>query len=139
MKPGIRSVSVEDLLGRRLNDIEEKYAPDTLHIGGPMAAPLPIPRVSVIGTRAPSTRGLFDARSIAGFLAENRTVVVSGLARGIDTAAHREAIDRGGRTIAVLGTPLDRTYLAANAGLQQEIMRGHLAVSQYTTWNKFVK
>ena len=55
MKPGIRSVSVEDLLGRRLNDIEEKYAPDTLHIGGPMAAPLPIPRVSVIGTRAPST------------------------------------------------------------------------------------
>jgi DNA processing protein len=58
-------------------------------------------------------------------------VVVSGLAEGIDTTAHTAAIKRGGRMIAVLGTPLDQAFPRQNAALQDQIMREHLAISQY--------
>ena len=125
------SLSVKNLLGRCLNDVEEQYAPKILHICGQMRTPLPIPRVSVIGTRTPSAQGLSDAKLIAKFLAKHQAVVVSGLARGIDTEAHRTAIDSGGQTIAVLGTPLDKTYPTENTPLQLKIMKEHLAVSQY--------
>lgn len=67
-------------------------------------------------------------RALAG---TDDVVIVSGLAEGIDPAAHRGAIDSGGRTIAVLGTPLDKVYPAKNLQLHQEIMRGHLAISQF--------
>ena len=131
MKPRRHSLSVKNLLGRRLNDVEERYAPKILHICGQIRTPLPIPRVSVIGTRAPSAQGLLDTKLIAEFLVRHQAIVVSGLARGIDTEAHRTAIDSGGQTIAVLGTPLDRIYPAENTPLQQKIMKEHLAVSQY--------
>jgi DNA processing protein len=56
---------------------------------------------------------------------------VSGLARGIDTVAHSVAIEAGGRTLAVLGTPLDAVYPREDALLQRRIMAEHLAVSQF--------
>lgn len=126
-----RSLSVESLLGRTLNDIETKYAPELLYVQGPLEVPLPCPRVSIIGTRKPSPEGLADAHSIAKNLTENQIIIVSGLADGIDTAAHRAAIDSGGRTIAVLGTPLNKVYPHKNSELQQEIMENHLAISQF--------
>lgn len=58
-------------------------------------------------------------------------VIVSGLAAGIDTAAHEETIKHGGRTIAVLGTPLDEAHPPANALLQRRLMEEHLVVSQF--------
>ncbi len=126
-----RSLSVEELLGRTLNDVETKYAPELLYIQGPLEIPLPCPKVSIIGTRKPSSKGLADAYSIAKKLSENQIIIVSGLAEGIDTEAHRAPIDGGGRTIAVLGTPLNKVYPHKNSELQQEIMENHLAVSQF--------
>ena len=88
-------------------------------------------RVAVIGSRSASEDGLRRAAAVAGVLARLSVVVVSGLARGVDTSAHTAAIQRGGRTIAVLGTPLDRVYPAENAPLQELIYRDHLLLSQF--------
>lgn len=131
LKGSSRSISVEDLLGRTLNDVETKYAPELLFVQGPLEVPLPCPKVSIIGTRKPSPKGLSNAQSIAKTLTENQIIITSGLAEGIDTAAHRTAIDSGGRTIAVLGTPLNKVYPTKNFELQQEIMKNHLAISQF--------
>jgi len=124
-------ISSEKLLGRPLNDIEAKYAPKELYVKGPMEIPLACPRVSVIGTRNPSMEGVANAQTMAKALVENQALVVSGLASGIDTAAHQTAIDVGGKTIAVLGTPLNKAYPKKNFCLQKEIMEKHLAVSQF--------
>ena len=58
-------------------------------------------------------------------------MIISGLAEGIDTAAHTSAISNAGRTIAVIATPLDQSYPAVNAKLQDEIRRKHLLISQF--------
>lgn len=127
----VTSLTVESLLGRQLNDIETHYAPNLLYVKGIMEIPVPRPRVSIVGSRKASSTGLLEAGLMAKRLAENNVVIVSGLAEGIDTAAHKAAIEAGGKTIAVLGTPLDKTYPHANLALQQEIMRHHLAISQF--------
>jgi len=120
----------EDLLGP-LNDVEKKYAPKTLYIVGKLPIPLPGPRLSVIGSRGATPRGLESAKKITKTLVKNGAIVVSGLARGIDTAAHTTAIQEGGDTIAVLGTPLNKTYPRENHELQHLIMQKHMAISQF--------
>ncbi len=135
-------VSSEELLGA-LSEIEQKYAPERLFVSGKIELPLPHPRVAIIGTRKPSDEGLRIASRLSKTLAQQGVIIVSGLALGIDTAAHTAAIEAGGRTIAVLGTPLSQTYPRANAELQSFIMRSHLAVSQFderhpTTRTNFV-
>ena len=124
-------MSLCELLGRRLSEHEAKHVPDRLFARGPMRVPLGMPRAAVIGTRSPSERGIALAQGTAEWLVRRGYAVVSGLAKGIDAAAHKAAIGTGGRTIAVLGTPLDRAYPAENARLQAAIMEGHLAVSQF--------
>jgi DNA processing protein len=86
--------------------------------------------VAVVGTREPSLDGRARARKMVKALVEDDFTVVSGLARGVDTVAHRTAIEAGGRTIALLGTPLDGNYPAENAELQALIAREHLVISQ---------
>jgi len=127
----IRQLKPSELLGRPLNEVEKKYAPKVLYVAGSMKIPLPAPRVAVIGTRNPSDEGIKAAAEITKELVKNKIVVVSGLARGIDTVAHKTAIESGGKTIAVLGTPLNRFYPPENKPLQKLIMKEHLAVSQY--------
>ncbi|QQG48416.1 MAG: DNA-processing protein DprA [archaeon] len=131
MGPAISTWAPIALLGRPLNDIEQRNAPSKLYTAGTMRIPLPRPRVAIVGSRQATAESLADAGDIARVLTREGVVIVSGLAKGIDTAAHRFTIESGGKTIAVLGTPLDRTYPAENRELQAEIIKRHLAVSQY--------
>ncbi|MET7573549.1 DNA-processing protein DprA [Streptomyces sp. NPDC005492] len=88
-------------------------------------------RVAVVGTRTPTPEGIAHTRAIAGGLAERGVTVVSGLAAGIDTTAHGAALAVGGRTVAVIGTGLRRSYPVQNARLQQEIAERGLLLSQF--------
>jgi DNA processing protein len=87
--------------------------------------------VAVIGARLASQEGLAAAREIACDLARAGVVVVSGLARGIDTAAHEGALDGGGPTIAVLGTGIDIAYPPENAQLIQRIAACGLIATEF--------
>jgi len=131
-----QTIDLKGLLGRPLNDIESKYAPKVIFYKGSMDLPLPCPRVSIIGSRGASEEGLLEAKEISKRLIENRVTIVSGLAKGIDTAGHKTAIEIGGKTIAVIGTPLNRVYPKENTDLQEEIMKNHLVISQYPVGHK---
>ena len=120
----------EDLLGP-LNEVEESHAPKKLYLAGDKELLTRGTRVAVVGSRNASSEGLGRTIRLARMLAERGIIVVSGLAEGIDTAAHEAAMEAGGRTVAVLGTPLDECYPAKNRELQDRIMGGHLAVSQF--------
>ncbi|WP_218920620.1 DNA-processing protein DprA [Lentzea guizhouensis] len=87
--------------------------------------------VAVVGSRHASARGLHIAREIATTLTEHDITVFSGLAAGVDTAAHRAVVDAGGRTVSVIGTGLRHCYPAENAGLQEEITRTGAVLSQF--------
>lgn len=86
--------------------------------------------VAIVGTRQPSEDGVRRTQKLARLLAEDGFTIVSGLAHGIDTTAHRTAIESGFPTIAVIGTPLSAHYPRENADLQSLIAREHLLVSQ---------
>lgn len=87
--------------------------------------------VAVIGARNASHEGLIAAGEIAFDLARAGIVVASGLARGVDSAAHRGALDGGGKTIAVLGTGIDRVYPAENGPLTEQIAANGLLVTEF--------
>jgi DNA processing protein len=87
--------------------------------------------VAVIGSRRASEAGRSAAAGIAGHLVTAGFVVVSGLAAGIDTAAHNAALAAGGRTVAVIGTGLAQSYPPANASLQRRIADECAVVSQF--------
>lgn len=88
------------------------------------------PCVAIVGTRAATTYGLEAAHILARGLARAGVVVVSGLARGVDSAAHRATLEAGGATIAVLGTGIDVPYPRENAELQERIAREGLLLSE---------
>ena len=126
-----QSIDLRDLLGRPLNDIERANAPERIYFEGAIDIPLPCARVSVIGTREPTEVGLKAAEHVAETLVKNNVIIVSGLAKGIDSVGHKTAIKNGGKTIAVIGTPLNKTYPKENTELQEEMMKSQLVVSQY--------
>ncbi len=106
----VMTLTAGDLLGRPLNDVEEKFAPTKLYVAGTVRIPLPRPRVSIVGSRKASPDGLESSAMIAGMLARKEVVIVSGLADGIDTSAHNATLEAEGKTIAVIGTPLNKVY-----------------------------
>lgn len=123
-----------------LDEVETKYAPASLHLAGDTSLlGRDHRRVAIVGSRDASDAGLRRAAKLAWTLAQEGVVVVSGLARGVDKAAHDAAIAAGGRTIAVLGTSIDKAYPPQNALLQELIAREHLLVSQFPCGHKTYK
>jgi DNA processing protein len=106
--------------------------PITLYVRGAWAACFDAPCVAVVGSRRASTYGQNVATMLARDLAGRGVCVVSGLARGIDAAAHRGALEAGGRTVAVLGTGIDVVYPRDHRKLAEEILaKGGALVSQF--------
>jgi DNA processing protein len=118
---------LDDSYPARLRDIREM--PPVVFTRGALAEDRRA--IAVVGTRKPTDRSIGIAEAIATALAESGVTVVSGLAMGIDTAAHTAALRAGGRTVAVIGTGVDRYYPAPNKALQQRIEREGLVVSQF--------
>lgn len=86
--------------------------------------------IAIVGSRKASDKGRQRAGRLAREFVARDFTVVSGLAEGIDTAAHTAALEAGGRTIAVIGTPLNTVYPRANRELQETIANAHLVISQ---------
>lgn len=113
-----------------LREISEP--PETVFVTGDLPELLARPRVGIVGSRKVSPYGRAVTEQLAGDLARQGIVIVSGLALGVDALAHRAALDVGGLTLAVLPGPLEKAYPATNQGLAQKILgqRGAL-VSEY--------
>ena len=88
------------------------------------------PSIAVVGARKPTAEGLARTRRLVRELVSDEFTVVSGLAAGVDAAAHETAIEENGRTIAVLGTPLSHSYPKEHRALQRYIAEHFLVVSQ---------
>ena len=126
---GIRMVSVLDReYPSNLRMIHQR--PPVLFLRG-TADDRDIASVAVVGTRQATPQGLNQAKDLAAGLAARGVPVISGLAAGIDTAAHMTALASGGRTVAVIGTGIDRAYPAQNVALQTEIAAKGLLISQF--------
>ncbi len=114
--------------------LREIYDPPiTLYVKGAWQQCLEQPCVAVVGSRRCSTYGQNAALMLARDLAQRGVTVVSGLARGIDAAAHRGALEGGGRTIGVLGTGIDQVYPRDHRKLAEEIIaHGGALVTQFS-------
>ena len=106
--------------------------PITLYVKGAWKSCLEGPCVAIVGSRRCSTYGQNAATMLARDLAKRGVTIVSGLARGIDAAAHRGALEAGGRTVAVMGTGLDQIYPRDHNKLVDEILAsGGALVSEF--------
>ncbi|HHD3245239.1 TPA: DNA-processing protein DprA [Streptococcus pyogenes] len=88
------------------------------------------PKLAIVGSRRSSDTGVKSVRKILKELG-NRFVIVSVLARGIDTSAHLACLKNGGQTIAIIGTGLDRFYPKENRELQTFLGKNHLVITEY--------
>ena len=118
----------DDAYPSRLKEIYD--LPPVLYVRGSLA-PEDEWTLAVVGTRRPTYYGREATEQIVGDLARNRITIVSGLAKGIDAAAHRAALDSGGRSIAVFGCGLDIVYPSDHVKLAREIMEQGALVSEY--------
>lgn len=114
-----------------LTEIELKNSPEELYYEGDFSLLYQGQRVAVVGSRKVSPEGRIRAEVITKKLVEKGITVVSGLAQGVDTVAHTTAIKQGGKTISVLGTPLDKVYPKENKDLLETIKKDHLVISQF--------
>ena len=107
-----------------------RAAPPALYVAGDIEA-LSAPQLAMVGARGASPVGRSIAREIAGALTRAGLAITSGLAVGIDAASHEGALAAGGRTVAVLGTGLDRMYPPENAALARRIRAAGALVSEF--------
>lgn len=108
------------------------YPPPLLFVHGDPDC-LRLPQLAIVGARNPTPAGRETAQRFAAHLAECGLLVTSGLALGIDTAAHQGALSGGGQTIAVMGTSLERVYPASNRDLARAIAKRGALVSELPT------
>jgi len=104
--------------------------PLLLYVNGDVDA-LHLPSLAVVGSRNPTRGGLRNSVEFSRYLAQRGFAIVSGLAEGIDTAAHRGALDAAGKTVAFLGHGIDRIYPAANRDLAHAIAKSGALVTEY--------
>jgi DNA processing protein len=105
--------------------------PAVLYVRGTWPLPVSAPRLAIVGSRSATPAATSLARRMAADLAAAGVLIVSGLARGIDAAAHRGAVEACGYTLAVLGSGLDRMYPAEHADLAMKIARRGAVVSEF--------
>lgn len=91
-------------------------------------------RIAIVGSRNVSDEGIRRTKRLVKLLVRDGFTIVSGLAKGVDTAAHTTAIENGGNTIAVIGTPITEYYPRENKELQDFIAEKHLLISQVPIW-----
>jgi len=113
---------------RRLKDINQP--PPVVYVRGEVT-PQDEWAVAVVGTRRITPYGRQVTEEVAAFLARNGVTVVSGLARGIDSTAHKAALNAGGRSIAVLGSGVDRIYPDENRELAERMIERGALISDY--------
>lgn len=126
---GYRLLTWEDA-GYPVRLMEISGPPPVLYLQGELT-PRDRWATAVVGTRRPTAYGSAVARDLASVLAASGISVVSGLARGIDTIAHRAALEVGGRTLAVLGSGLDRIYPPEHRKLAESIAQSGVLLSEY--------
>ncbi len=126
---GLRLLGIlDETYPRNLRRVHDR--PPLIFLAGDLS-PEDARSVAVIGSRRASRTGLETAAQIAEHLVATGHTVISGLASGVDTAAHTAALSLGGRTMAVIGTGLAHAYPPENAGLQDQIARKCAVVSQF--------
>lgn len=105
--------------------------PIALYVRGDLPKAMGRPALAVVGSRRCSTYGVNVAESLSRDLASHGLTIVSGLARGIDAAAHRGALESGGQTIAIVGTGLETTYPKEHKKLEEQIIASGAVVSEF--------
>ena len=133
LPPGVQAIKIEDSeYPSQLRDIE--FPPRVLHVAGSLKLEGP-PPIAIVGSREPSSAGICAARELAAQLARRGHPIVSGLAAGVDAAAHEGALEAGGYTVAVVGTGVDQISPASNADLRDCIIGSGAVISQFALGN----
>ena len=129
MAVGAQVISIHD--GRYPQRLREIFDPPLLLFALGRTDLLSSHSIAVVGTRRPTPYGIAATERLSADLARAGLTIVSGMARGIDTAAHRAALGEGGETVAVLGCGVDVLYPADNRKLYQDISQRGLLVSEF--------
>ncbi len=116
----------------RLREIADP--PALLHVRGDLEQTPLDPAVAIVGTRRMSTYARLATERLAGDLARAGITIVSGMASGVDSVAHRAALETGGNTVAVWGTGLGHVFPSANRSLAREIADHGAIVTEYPVW-----
>ena len=114
--------------------------PSQLFVSGqPLDSWIDLPKVAIVGSRKMTTYGQYVTNLFSSKLAAAGVVIISGLAYGVDAAAHKAALDVGGITVAVLPTSVSSIYPAAHRNLANQIMNQGSLISEYAPMTRYIK